>query len=233
VKDVEPVTMRAAIEVAAQAEAYDRKSASYFDNARADFVRALPRDPSAAILEVGCGTGATGALALARGRAGRYVGIELMESAAAKARSVLTEVVVGNVETLELPWRPAAFDALILSEVLEHLIEPERTLERLARHVRPGGLVLASSPNIAHWRVIRELVLGRFDLADAGVFDRTHLRWFTPETFARMFRMAGFSVDHVGPVTAFSPRVERISRLAGGRLDHLFMTQISLQGRKR
>ncbi len=214
-------------------QAYEGKATAYFTNARADFVRMLPRDPQARVLEVGCGSGATGALAIARGRAGRYVGIELMEGPARQAREVLSEVIVGNVETLDLDWQPAEFDALILSEVLEHLVEPAVTLKRLARFVRPGGMVLASSPNIAHWRVIRELVAGRFELADQGVFDRTHLRWFTPETFAGLFESAGFRVTSLGPVTDFSPRVAMISRLTGGRLDHLFMTQISLQAFKR
>jgi hypothetical protein len=93
--------------------------------------------------------------------------------------------------------------------------------------------VLASSPNIAHWKVLRELAKGHFDLADQGVFDRTHLRWFTPATFAAMFETAGFRINHVGPVNPFSPRVELISRWTSGRLDHLFMTQIAVQGTRR
>jgi 2-polyprenyl-3-methyl-5-hydroxy-6-metoxy-1,4-benzoquinol methylase len=212
---------------------YATKSANYFSNARADFVDRLAFDPSAAILEVGCGTGATGALALSEGRCGYYAGIELFEAAAEEAREVLSDVVSGNVETLDLPWQPASFDALILSEVLEHLVEPRQVLKKLAPLVRPGGRVLASSPNISHWRVIRELAMGRFEMADQGVFDRTHLRWFTPSTFAAMFEAAGFLVDEIGPVTAFSSRTELISRLTGGRFDHLFMTQIAVVATKR
>ncbi len=160
--------------------AYEGKATSYFTNARADFVRLLPQDPTARVLEIGCGNGATGALAMARGRAGHYVGVELMDSYANQARGVLSDVLTGDVERMEFRWQPAEFDALILSEVLEHLVEPGVLLRRLSRFVRPGGMVLASSPNIAHWKVLRELVKGRFDLADQGVFDRTHLRWFTP-----------------------------------------------------
>lgn len=212
---------------------YAVKSASYFSNARADFVDRLPRDPSAAILEIGCGTGATGALAISEGCCGRYVGVELFETAVAEARKVLSDVVTGNVETLVFDWQPATFDAIIFSEVLEHLVDPGQVVNRLARYVRSGGLLLASSPNIAHWRVINELVMGRFQLADNGVFDRTHLRWFTPDTFAELAENAGFDVEELGPVTAFSPRTELISRLTGRRFDHLFMTQISMIARKR
>lgn len=212
---------------------YEAKSASYFDRARVDFVRRLPIDVTASVLEIGCGTGATGALALANKRAGRYVGVELFPTAAEAARQVLSEVHVGNVEQMEFPWHPAEFDALILSEVLEHLYDPWDVVRRLARHVRAGGVVLASSPNVSHWRVLRELAAGRFPLADQGVFDRTHMRWFTPSTFADMFEAAGFAVVSVRPVTPFAKRTAWLSRLSRGRLDHLFMVQIAVEAVRR
>ncbi len=93
--------------------AYEGKATSYFTNARADFVRLLPRDPTARVLEIGCGNGATGALAMARGRAGHYVGVELMESYANQARTVLSDVLTGDVERMDFGWQPAEFDALI------------------------------------------------------------------------------------------------------------------------
>ena len=212
---------------------YAGKQQSYFNGARADFVARLPLDPTARILEVGCGTGATGALALCRGRASHYTGVELFEGAAEQARHLLNEVLVGDVEKLAFPWQPCAFDALILSEVLEHLVEPWAVLESLRPFLRPGAMVLASSPNISHWRVVRELAQGRFHLADQGVFDRTHMRWFTPDTFAAMFERAGYEVLNVEPVTPFSERTKLISRLTQGRWDHLFMTQICLEARRR
>lgn len=212
---------------------YGRKAEAYFAGARADFVARLNTSATSSILEIGCGSGDTGALALAGGKAGRYVGVELFESAAAVARRRLSEVIVGDVEHLSLPFEPGSFDAVILSEVLEHLVDPWLVMRRLAPFVRRGGMVLASSPNVAHWRVIRELLRGRFELADQGVFDRTHMRWFTPQTFRAMFEGAGFAVDEVGPVTPFSPRTKAISKLTGGRFDHLFMVQIALAGHRR
>lgn len=225
------------IDVLSQAEtptvAYQNKEERYFAGARHDMVARLPFDPSASILEIGCGSGNTGALALAKGRAARYVGVELMPEPAAAARQKVTEVIVGDVEQIDLDLKPAEFDALILSEVLEHLREPEALLFRLQRFVRPGGIVLASSPNISHWKVIRELVLGRFPQADRGVFDRTHLRWFTPDSFAAMFERSGFKVTNITPVRRFSARQRTISRLFGGCLDHLLMAQIGLEAVRR
>ena len=215
------------------AATYQSKTEAYFVGARADFVERLPDVCPLGVLEIGCGDGSTGALALASGKCDRYAGVELFPAAADKAHQQLSEVVVGDIQTVPLPWAPASFDAVILSEVLEHLVSPGAVLARVAPLVRAGGVVLASSPNVSHWRVIRELVGGRFELQDSGVFDRTHMRWFTPNSFRAMFEQAGFDVVSVGPVTPFAARTRVISRLTGGGLDHLFTAQISLEGRRR
>lgn len=211
---------------------YADKSDVYFAGARRDFVAELPVDANARILEIGCGTGDTGALALSGGRAGFYAGVDISERAATKARAVLSEVHVGNIETMDLHWPAASFDAVILSEVLEHLIEPWTVVTRLADLARPGAIFLASSPNVSHYHVIGSLLRGRFELTDQGTFDRTHMRWFTPASYAEMFVRAGLTVETVRPLTPMAPRTQLLSRLTGGRLDHLFMRQIWLKAVK-
>lgn len=211
---------------------YASKSSDYYNNARRDIVAALPDDPTASILELGCGTGDTGALASRKGKCGRYVGIEMFEPAALQARNVLTAVHVGDVSTVELPYAPETFDALVMSEVLEHLVDPDSVLERLLSLIKPGGLVFASSPNVAHWRLVRNLVFGRFDYEAAGVMDRTHLRWFTPTSYAAMFERAGVAVERLEKLGQ-EQRAPLYDRVVPSRLRHLFWTQINLVGRKR
>ena len=110
---------------------YEAKAERYFAGARHDFIAELPVNPMAHILEVGCGSGDTGALALSGGRAGTYVGVDINRRAAEKARGVLSEVHVGDIERMELAWPAASFDAVILSEVLEHLLDPWAVVARL------------------------------------------------------------------------------------------------------
>lgn len=193
----------------ALSEAYSVKDASYYGNARVDYVECMPDNPQAAVLELGCGNGATGALALRRGKAGRYVGIELFEEMAAQADKVLTTTHLGDVERITLPYSPSTFDALILSEVLEHLVDPEATLRRLAALLKPGALVLASSPNISHWKNLVNLAQGHFRYTDSGMMDRTHLRWFTPESFRELFENVGVKVDRLAPLNGLN-RWERL-----------------------
>jgi 2-polyprenyl-3-methyl-5-hydroxy-6-metoxy-1,4-benzoquinol methylase len=210
-----------------------RKPSRYFEGARQDFVDALPLDSKASILELGCANGGTGASALASGKCGRYVGIEISDAAAAVARPRLSQVIVGDVEKLDLPWDEATFDALIMSEVLEHLVDPWTVVPRLVNLVKPGGMVMASSPNVSHYRIILELIAGRWELKDSGVMDRTHLRWFTPASFREMFEGAGVSVTRLAAVAPPGPRARVIGALSGGLLDHLLIRQINLFGFRR
>jgi 2-polyprenyl-3-methyl-5-hydroxy-6-metoxy-1,4-benzoquinol methylase len=211
---------------------YVTKNAAYFSGVRTDILAELPRDPAARILEIGCGTGATGEAALAAGLAGFYRGVEFDPESAERARTVLTDVVCANVETIDPALIADSYDVLILSEVLEHLIDPWGVMKALAPFVKPGGRVYASSPNISHHKVIRSLLAGRFEYEAEGVMDRTHVRWFTPASYRAMFEEAGFRTVSVGPVAPYPRKARLINRLSGGRFAHLFQLQILYKGRK-
>jgi 2-polyprenyl-3-methyl-5-hydroxy-6-metoxy-1,4-benzoquinol methylase len=215
------------------ASIYEDKPAAYFANARRDIVEQLTTGPGDSILELGCGSGGTGRLAMASAKAGRYVGIELSPTAAKTAGEDFSEVLVGDVEQMDLEPLRDSFDALIISEVLEHLTDPWTTLRRLVGCVKPGGAVFASSPNIAHWTVLKELARGRFEYEDRGVMDRTHLRWFTPASFRALFEGAGVEVLELAPLVPLRPKARLIDRLTGGRMRHLFIGQITIRGRRR
>lgn len=209
---------------------YRSKADTYFSNARHDIVARLNTNGESAILELGCGAGGTGAAALAARKAGRYVGIELDSRAAAAARVRLTEVIEGNVEALDLTPMTGSFDALIISEVLEHLVDPWRVLPKLIACVRPGGQIFASSPNVAQWKVIRSLIRGRFDYEQSGLMDQTHLRWFTPASYRALFEGAGARTVDVQALVPPAPRTRLLNRLTGHRFEHLFTRQIMYAG---
>lgn len=216
-----------------QQSSYEDKPDYYYSNPRRDYVALLPINSNAAILELGCGDGATGALALKEGKCGRYVGIEMFAPMAERARRVLSEVHVGNIENMVLPHAEETFDALILSEVLEHLVDPQKILKRLVTLLKPNGLVFASSPNIAHWSNVKNLCLGKFEYEESGMMDRTHLRWFTPNSFSSMFTSAGVVVDKLAPFNRLK-MPERLFRvLLGKRFASLWYFQINLHGHKR
>lgn len=208
------------------------KTDAYFAGARLDWLAQLPVGKGLHILEIGCGHGGSGRYAQERNISASYTGVEIAEQAAAVARETLTEVLVGNVETMELPFAKNSFDVLMMSEVLEHLVDPWATLERLIPFLKPNALVFASSPNVAHKDIVKQLLLDRWDLADSGPMDRTHLRWFTQKTYAEMFERSGIRVEHVGPLDAsIAFRHKVFSALTLKKFDHLFCYQINLRGR--
>jgi 2-polyprenyl-3-methyl-5-hydroxy-6-metoxy-1,4-benzoquinol methylase len=213
--------------------AYTTKPEQYFWGARSDFVDDLPDDSNAEILEIGCSTGATGRLAIARGKCARYYGVELNSQAASAAAQQLHEVIHGDVETLNLPWTPRKFDALIMSEVLEHLADPWSVLANLHPLLKPGALVLAGSPNVAHYRVILMLLRGDWALADSGVMDRTHLRWFTPRSYGRLFRDAGYEVVSTVGIGQDGFKARIASRLLFGHFHWLWARQIKIIARAK
>jgi SAM-dependent methyltransferase len=210
------------------ARPYNEKHASYFGGARQDWIEELPENPSAVLLDIGCGEGATGALARRWGKCGAAYGVELTSDAGSVAASVLDEVLIGDAEDLEYPWAPASIDILILSEVIEHLREPWSLLRRIRPLLRPGAKIFASSPNVAHHRIVRALLVGRWSLSDYGPMDRTHLRWFTPSSYRELFDACGYAVDRVGPLGPLGPRSRVLDFITFGRMTHLLHAQIEL-----
>jgi SAM-dependent methyltransferase len=112
---------------------------------------------------------------------------------AARARGRCKEVVVADLEAA-LPLLHGPFDAIVYGDVLEHLSDPRAVLRALDQTLAPGGTVIVSVPNVAHLWVRLSLLAGRFDYADRGILDRTHLRFFTRRTFLELLRSAGLSV---------------------------------------
>jgi len=113
---------------------------------RAEIVgRVLPSAP-ATVLDVASGTAGV-ALALARGGAGRVVGVDLTEAmlrrgrqnVAAAGLSARVQLAAGRAE--QLPFRDGQFDALTFTYLLRYVNDPEATLAELARVVRPGAAV--------------------------------------------------------------------------------------------
>jgi 2-polyprenyl-3-methyl-5-hydroxy-6-metoxy-1,4-benzoquinol methylase len=111
-----------------------------------------------------------------------------------RARGRCHEVIVGDLAEAA-PALPGPFDAIVYGDVLEHLADPRGTLVAVNRHLGPGGLVVVSVPNVAHLYVRLSLLAGRFEYADRGILDRTHLRFFTRRSFLALLAEAGLDVE--------------------------------------
>lgn len=131
-------------------------------------------------------------------------GIEFNSQAAERARAVIDRVLVGDADEriAELPH--AYFDAVVCNNVLEHLVNPCTTLTHLRRKLKPEGVVVASIPNIRFLPALSKVVLRKdFPQDDGGIFDRTHLRFFTRNSIVRLFETASFTVQRIKGINAY------------------------------
>jgi trans-aconitate methyltransferase len=180
--------------------------ADYYDNARTALLDLFPRAPTR-LLDVGCGSGATGAVAKERWPGVETIGIEIVPAAAQRAAARLDRVITGSAETLDLAAAGVAgVDGVLLLDVLEHLVDPWRFLERLRAVLAPDAMVVASIPNVANLWLLEELAAGRFTYASDGLLDKTHLRFFTRASIASLFDGAGYDIT-------------RWQRITDGRVD--------------
>jgi 2-polyprenyl-3-methyl-5-hydroxy-6-metoxy-1,4-benzoquinol methylase len=171
--------------------------------------------PSGAlVLDVGCAEGYLAEALRARGSRG-IVGVEAVPAAAEQARRVYDDVVVGDVEDPAVREQVSGgFDVALFGDVLEHLRDPLTVLRWAAER---SARVVVSAPNIAHWTARRELLRGRWRYADHGLFDRTHLRFFTRASVHELVRDAGLRVERESFASAPLPLEGRLPALSALR----------------
>jgi len=148
------------------------------------------------VLDVGCGTGSVTEVIKEQTNAD-VVGIEPDPARAALARARGLNVLDGNLSEHILKCC-GPFDTIVFADVLEHLSNPAELVLLAKKGLAPGGAIVASVPNVAHWFVRLDLLRGRFDYKDCGIMDATHLRWFTRDILHKFFENLGLRVtDHL------------------------------------
>jgi 2-polyprenyl-3-methyl-5-hydroxy-6-metoxy-1,4-benzoquinol methylase len=147
------------------------------------------------VLELGCSSGYVSERLAANGNA--VVGVEFDPGAAEAARAHCERVEMGDLEAMELPGAPGEYDAVVCGDILEHLRDPRALLARVQPLLRPGGRLVASTPNVANWSIRLRLLFGSFRYADRGLMDRTHTHFFTRATLAEALRDAGYEVERM------------------------------------
>lgn len=167
------------------------RRARVYEGPRQDVQRLVPEGVRR-ILELGCSVGTLGAAIKSRQPALVY-GVEIDPDYARDAKMRLDSVFVGSAEEFLAAGPPpeAPFDCLIAADVLEHLVDPLDVLSRAVQLLMPRAHVIVSLPNVLYWPQFRKVLAGDWPQDDWGVFDRTHLRWFTPRTAVEFVAAAG------------------------------------------
>ena len=202
----------------------------YYKGAREDVACLVP-NKARRVLDIGCAYGITGALIKDRG-VQEVIGVEINEQAYKEAVKRLDKVFLGDIQDIVLPYDKGYFDCIIYADVLEHLIDPWSVLARYKDLLNDEGVVIASIPNIRHYRVIKKLLKGRWDYQEMGVMDSTHLRFFTLKNIEEMFQNAGYSIEEIVYKISASKIKKLINRLLRGALNRELSEQFIVKAAK-
>lgn len=143
------------------------------------------------LLEIGCGEGNF------LHEAQKYFdiqGIDISEYATNKARRLFKDNVSrGNIENITL--QPDCYDAIVMFNLLEHLTEPMKVIEKLYDTLKEGGILIGSVPNNFG-------IIGGLTTALSNTIDKTHCSTYPPSTWYKYFREGGFSkISFFGEIT--------------------------------
>ncbi|MCW2865788.1 MAG: SAM-dependent methyltransferase [Actinoallomurus sp.] len=157
------------------------------------------------ILDVGCGDGtATG---MVRRLGHTVVGVDWSMMALRQARRHDLLLIRGGIDAPGLPLADGSVDMVILSEVIEHLVDTDSAIDEIHRVLRPGGRLLVSTPNLAAWFNRGLLALGIqpifSEVSLRGVYGRPgsqvagHLHMFTRRALTEFLTARGFICERV------------------------------------
>lgn len=194
----------------------------YTNNGNLAVIDSVPKEAKY-ILDVGCGSGSNGRALIESGCI--IDGITLSEAEAKEARNIYRAVIIFNLENgLPPEFQTLQYDCIICSHVLEHIAYPEKLLNDIHHVLKPTGVLLVALPNVMHYNARWKLLLGKFDYEESGIWDYTHLRWYTFKTGGALLQKHGFTIlkAWVDGELPFG----RITKHLGSKKIRLFLYQI-------
>ncbi len=147
------------------------------------------------LLDVGAAQGMLGQALVGTGIAADAV--EPHPRWADHAQQFYRRVFATAIEDAPLPI--GEYATIVCADVLEHTADPLAVLAHLKQAARPGAVFIVSLPNVAHLSARLLLLSGRWPQMERGIFDRTHLHFYTRETAAGLLHDAGLRIVRVRP----------------------------------
>jgi ubiquinone/menaquinone biosynthesis C-methylase UbiE len=171
------------------------------------------------ILEIGCGAG--NLLLQAVVKDSYPVALDLSMQALTFVRSRLEETASGSnapcgyacIQSIGelLPLPDSSFDCVILSEVIEHLPEPEVSIREARRVLRPGGRLLVTTPNYRSFWPVMEWVVDRSNKAPRMAGEQ-HISKFSPASLRKLLKDCSLDAEYFGTIYNLSPFLSLVSQ---------------------
>lgn len=183
------------------------------------------------ILDVGCGDGSFSVRLKEVSNAREVYGIEISPAAADLASKAGIKTFCLDIDDGDFPFEDNFFDAVFCGEIIEHLYDPDHLLEEVNRILKPTGLLVLSTPNLAWWPSRIALLFGfypfglnpslRYPLGHWRELEPTtggtpvfadHLRLFTISSLLKLLKTHGFAIRQVAPIAGQIPKGVPLAR---------------------
>lgn len=193
---------------------------NYFDGLNQKLLDAIPPDASN-VLELGCANGRLGRRFKELHPGAQWWGVDLSANAVAAATMHLDRVFALDLDRDDLPELEGGFDVIVIGDLLEHLREPAKLLQALYDLSTPNARIVCCLPNMGHLSVLERMVAGDISYEDAGLLDRTHMRFFSPSSAFKTFLDAGWLPNMEdgyrieSPQTAFAAHIVAAAQALG------------------
>lgn len=169
----------------------------YSTNIRKEFLSEMNlKKENLAVLEVGCACGGNLMTIAAMNPEADLYGIEINPQTA-RVASCYAQVEAEDVETISRNDWQGKFDYIIAGDVIEHLRDPWKAVKNIGRLLKPEGKLFISVPNVLFIGNMYNMLQGEWRYMDAGILDRTHLRFFTRQSIVELVQEAALTVDSI------------------------------------
>ncbi|MBI4874056.1 MAG: class I SAM-dependent methyltransferase [Acidobacteria bacterium] len=179
-----------------------------------EYLKPLP--PSSSLLDLGCGTGRF--LSNLRGRGWKLTGVDFSDSGVKLARTRYPEIrfETGDVTQDLSRLGYGSYDAVIGIEIVEHLFLPRKFAANALQLLKPGGILVISTP---YFGPLKNLAIGfqnRWDQIWDPLWDFGHIKFWSVGTLSQLLFESGF---------------EQLEWRGAGRYPHLWKNLV-LRARK-
>ena len=157
------------------------------------YIADLPTDSR--VLDAGCGNGYLSGKLLARGFA--VTGVDVSESGVSIARNAHPAgvFVVASLEDPDLPsLLGTSFDAVVSSEVIEHLYSPSAFLANCASLLRSHGRLILTTPYHGYFKNLMVALAGRFDAHVSPDIEGGHIKFWSRRSLTSVLEHHGFCI---------------------------------------
>jgi len=164
----------------------------YYRYARKEMANFLP-DKYTLVLEIGC---AEGNFTDNFKQGVEIWGIELNSDAAEKAKKKMHCILIGKYDEVYNKLPNDYFNLVVCNDVIEHMEDHDFFFSSVRRKMKDNGYLVGSIPNVRYYYNLKSLLLKRdWKYTDAGILDRTHLRFFTDISIKRTLEKHAFSIE--------------------------------------